>query len=181
MLVRSAGLAESMSRYLIRRIEETATIVLRPYTEIVAVEGGDHLEFIRWRNNQTGKTEEHKIRHIFVMTGADPNISWLDDCVALDDKGFIKTGLDLSPVNLSAEAGLLRVNHICLKLVCHVFLRWVMYKAAVSSVLRPQWVKDQLQSHLFTKHYRNSNVKINQTIDVMTLVTLNTPWAPKGD
>jgi thioredoxin reductase (NADPH) len=102
MLVRSAGLAESMSRYLIRRIEETATIGLRAYTEIVAVEGGDHLEFIRWTNNQTGQTEEHKIRHIFVMTGADPNTSWLDGCVALDDKGFIKTGLDLSPDNLSA-------------------------------------------------------------------------------
>ena len=102
MLVRSAGLAESMSRYLIRRIEETVTIALRPYTEIVGVEGGDHLEFIRWHNNQTGQTEEHKIRHIFVMTGADPNTSWLDGCVALDDKGFIKTGLDLSPDNLSA-------------------------------------------------------------------------------
>ena len=102
MLVRSAGLAESMSRYLIRRIEETATIVLRPYTEIVRIEGGDHLEFVRWQNNQTRQTEEHKIRHIFVMTGADPNTSWLDGCVALDDKGFIKTGLDLSPDNLSA-------------------------------------------------------------------------------
>ena len=102
MLVRSAGLAESMSRYLIRRIEETVTIALRPYTEIVEVEGGDHLEFIRWHNNQTGQTEEHKIRHIFVMTGADPNTSWLDGCVPLDDKGFIKTGLDLSPDNLSA-------------------------------------------------------------------------------
>ena len=101
MLVRSAGLAESMSRYLIRRIEETATIVLWPYTEIVGVEGGDHLEFIRWHNNQTGQTDEHKIRHIFVMTGADPNTSWLDGCVALD-KGFIKTGQDLSPDNLSA-------------------------------------------------------------------------------
>jgi thioredoxin reductase (NADPH) len=101
MLVRSAGLAESMSRYLIRRIEETATIGLRSYTEIVAVEGGDHLEFVRWHNNQTGQTEEHKIRHIFVMTGADPNTSWLDGCVALDDKGFIKTGLNLSPDNLS--------------------------------------------------------------------------------
>ena len=55
MLVRSAGLAESMSRYLIRRIEETATIVLRPYTEIVALEGGDHLESVRWRNSQTGR------------------------------------------------------------------------------------------------------------------------------
>src|ERR1051326_8159895 len=102
MLVRSAGLAESMSRYLIRRIEETATIVLRPYTEIVGVEGGNHLESVRWQNNQTRQTEEHKIRHIFVMTGADPNTRWLDGCVALDDKGFIKTGLDLSPDSLSA-------------------------------------------------------------------------------
>jgi hypothetical protein len=102
MLVRSAGLAESMSRYLIRRIEETATIVLRPYTEIVAIDGGHHLEFVRWHNNQTGQTEEHKIRHIFVMTGADPNTSWLDGCIALDSKGFIKTGPDLSQENLSA-------------------------------------------------------------------------------
>jgi thioredoxin reductase (NADPH) len=100
MLVRSAGLAESMSRYLIRRIEETPTIVLRPYTQIVAVEGGDHLEFVRWQNNQTGQTEEHEIRHLFVMTGADPNTSWLDGCIALDDKGFIKTGPDLLPEDL---------------------------------------------------------------------------------
>ena len=97
MLVRSAGLAESMSRYLIRRIEETATIVLRPYTEIMALEGGDHLESVRWQNSQTGQTEEHKISHVFVMTGADPNTHWLDGCVALE------TGPDLSPENLSAS------------------------------------------------------------------------------
>jgi thioredoxin reductase (NADPH) len=101
MLVRSAGLAESMSRYLIRRIEETATIVLRPYSEISILEGDDHLELVRWQNSQTGQTEEHKIRHVFVMTGADPNTSWLNGCVALDAKGFIKTGPDLSPENLS--------------------------------------------------------------------------------
>ncbi len=102
MLVRSAGLSESMSRYLIHRIEETSTIVLRPYTEIVALEGGDHLESVRWRNNQTGQTEEQKISHVFVMTGADPNTPWLDGCVALDAKGFVKTGPDLSPEDLSA-------------------------------------------------------------------------------
>jgi thioredoxin reductase (NADPH) len=102
MLVRSAGLAESMSRYLIRRIEETDTIVFRPYTEIEALEGGNHLDSIRWRNNQTGETEEHNIRHVFIMTGADPNTSWLNGCVALDARGFIKTGPDLSPENLSA-------------------------------------------------------------------------------
>jgi thioredoxin reductase (NADPH) len=102
MLVRSAGLAESMSRYLIRRIEETDTIVFRPHTEIEAFEGDNHLDSIRWRNNQTGQTEEHNIRHVFVMTGADPNTSWLNGCVALDARGFIKTGPDLSPENLSA-------------------------------------------------------------------------------
>ncbi|MPZ07490.1 MAG: cyclic nucleotide-binding domain-containing protein [Nitrososphaeraceae archaeon] len=100
MLSRSSGLAASMSRYLIRRIEESPKIVVRPHTEIVGLKGGDHLESVRWQNNQTWQTEEHKIRHIFIMTGADPNASWLDGCVALDDKGFIKTGPDLSPENL---------------------------------------------------------------------------------
>jgi thioredoxin reductase (NADPH) len=102
LLVRSADLADTMSRYLIRRIEDTPTIVLRPRTEIIALEGGDHLESVRLRNNETGRTEEHKIRHVFVMTGAAPNTRWLDGCVALDAKGFIKTGPILSPEDLSA-------------------------------------------------------------------------------
>jgi thioredoxin reductase (NADPH) len=103
MLARSSGLADSMSRYLIRRIEESPKIVVRPHTEIAALEGADHLESVRWQNNQTGQTEEHKISHVFVMTGADPNTLWLNSCVALDAKGFIKTGPDLSPENLSAS------------------------------------------------------------------------------
>jgi thioredoxin reductase (NADPH) len=102
MFVRSASLTEKMSRYLIRRIEGSPTIVFRPHTEIVALEGGDRLESVRWRNSQTRQTEERKIRHVFVMTGADPNTRWLNGCVALDAKGFIKTGHDLSPENLSA-------------------------------------------------------------------------------
>jgi thioredoxin reductase (NADPH) len=102
MLVSSASLVENMSRYLIRRIEETPAIAFRPHTEIIALEGGDHLESVRWRNSQTGQTAEHKIRHVFLMTGADPNTSWLDGCVALDPKCFIKTGSGLSPENLSA-------------------------------------------------------------------------------
>src|SRR5215216_538512 len=95
MLVRSVGLAESMSRYLIRRIEQTPAIVLRPHTEIVALEGGNHLNSAYWRNGKTGQTEKHEISHIFVMTGADPNTRWLNGCMALDSKGFIKTGPDL--------------------------------------------------------------------------------------
>src|SRR4030095_7953653 len=102
MLVRANSLAASMSQYLIKRIENTPTIILRTQTEIVTLEGRDHLESVYWRNSQTGQTEKHEIRHIFVMTGADPNTPWLDGCIALDDKGFIRTGPDLSPDNLSA-------------------------------------------------------------------------------
>jgi thioredoxin reductase (NADPH) len=90
-----------MSRYLIRRIEETPSIVLRPRTEIVALEGGDHLGSVHWRSNETGQIEEHAIRHVFVMTGAAPNTRWLDGCVALDSKGFVKTGPLLSPEDMS--------------------------------------------------------------------------------
>ena len=102
MLVRSTGLAASMSRYLIRRIENTPTITLRPQTEIVAVEGDNHLDSIYWRNGKTEQTEKHEISHIFVMTGADPNTRWLNGCIALDSKGFIKTGPDLLPEDLGA-------------------------------------------------------------------------------
>jgi thioredoxin reductase (NADPH) len=103
LLARSTSLVASMSRYLIRRIEESPKIIFRPQTEIVALEGGgDHLESVYWRNSKTGQTEKYEIRHLFVMMGANPNTSWLNDCLALDAKGFIKTGLDLSPENLSA-------------------------------------------------------------------------------
>jgi thioredoxin reductase (NADPH) len=102
ILIRSDGLAASMSRYLIQRIEETPGIVLRPHTEITALEGGDHLERVRWRDNQTGTSETHAIRHVFSMTGAVPNTRWLAGCVARDAQEFIKTGPDLSPEDLAA-------------------------------------------------------------------------------
>ena len=133
---------------------------------IVALEGADHLEFVRWRNSQTGQTEEHGISHVFVMTGADPNTHWLDGCVALDAKGFIKTGPDLSPENLSVQDGPLPVSRICSKPVYRVFLRWAMCEAAASSVSRPRWVKDQSRSHLFIKHSRNRK-QIEHDLDWM--------------
>ena len=102
MLVRAKGLAESMSRYLIRRIEESPVIVLRSRTTIVALEGGDHLERVRWREDQAGSIETQDIKHVFVMTGAVPSTDWLDGCVVLDAKGFIKTGPDLSQDDLAA-------------------------------------------------------------------------------
>ena len=101
MLVRSDGLAKTMSRYLIRRIEETPNIELYTNTEVTALEGTDHVERVTWRNNQTGQTEARNIAHLFSMTGAVPNSAWLGGCVACDQGGFIKTGLDLTTEDLA--------------------------------------------------------------------------------
>jgi len=104
VLVRGPGLAESMSRYLIQRIEDSANVVLRARTQIDALEGADRLERIRWRQLETGESQTRPIRHLFLMTGADPNTTWLKGCVALDDKNFVKTGADLQPGELEAAA-----------------------------------------------------------------------------
>ncbi len=90
-----------MSRYLSRRIEENPAITLRTHTEIVGLDGGHHLERVTWRNNVTGETKTCAVAHVFVMAGAVPNTHWLDGCVALDDKGFIKTGAELDSATIS--------------------------------------------------------------------------------
>lgn len=95
LLVRRAGLAETMSRYLIARIEACPEITVKPRTEVEALEGEGRLQRVRWRDRATDTTETHDIRHLFLMTGADPNTGWLDGCFALDEKRFIKTGTEL--------------------------------------------------------------------------------------
>jgi thioredoxin reductase (NADPH) len=108
MFVRADGLAASMSRYLIRRIERTPSIELRTQVEIVSLEGGpvsdgeDHLERVLVRDRTTSEVRTYNIKHLFVMTGAKPTTGWLGTCVVLDSKGFIKTGPDLSPEDLAA-------------------------------------------------------------------------------
>ena len=113
MLVRSTGLAATMSRYLIRRIEENPKIALRTRTEIAALEGSERLERVRLRDRESGAEETHAIRHVFLMTGARPNTQWLDGCVTLDANGFIKTGPDLTKADLAAaEWPLTRAPHL---------------------------------------------------------------------
>ena len=113
VLVRSKGLAETMSRYLIRRIEQHPGIELHAHTELIALEGEAHLERVQWRNNQSGETEGHDIRHVFIMAGARPATEWLNGCLTLDAKQFIKTGPDLSREELAtAEWPLTRAPYL---------------------------------------------------------------------
>jgi len=101
VLVRSDRLSAGMSRYLVRRIDETPNIDVRTRTEIVALEGDGHLERVYWRDG-TGAMSSHDVKHVFLMTGAEANTEWLNGCVTLDTKGFIKTGTDLSREDLDA-------------------------------------------------------------------------------
>jgi thioredoxin reductase (NADPH) len=98
MLVRSGQLSDTMSRYLIQRIEENPVIELHYYTEIVGLDGDTQLECVTWRDKNTGETSTHDIRYVFIMAGGSPRTDWLKGCVAMDNKGFILTGRDLDPV-----------------------------------------------------------------------------------
>jgi thioredoxin reductase (NADPH) len=100
MLVRGKGLAESMSRYLIRRIEETPNIELRTRTRIVAIAGEEQIENIEIESGGERRATLD-VKHVFMMTGADPNTEWLQSCVVLDEKGFVKTGADITPEELA--------------------------------------------------------------------------------
>ena len=98
MLVRSPRLSDSMSRYLIQRIEENPGIEVHYKTEIVDLEGDTHLERVTWRDKDNRESTTQSIRHVFIMTGASPRTEWLRGCLSLDDKGFILTGRDLDAV-----------------------------------------------------------------------------------
>ncbi len=113
MVIRSGGLAMTMSRYLIRRIEDNPAIVMHTHTEVAGIDGNGHVERVHLRNRQTGAGETMDVRHAFVMMGAVPNTDWLERCVALDDKGFIKTGPDLAAGDLAAAGWpLARAPHL---------------------------------------------------------------------
>jgi thioredoxin reductase (NADPH) len=96
LMVRGAGLAATMSSYLIERIAASANIELHTHLEVAALQGDDAgLVRVRCRGRQDGTLHDVETRHLFLFIGADPNSDWLGECsVALDDKGFVLTGFD---------------------------------------------------------------------------------------
>ncbi|MDJ0942880.1 MAG: FAD-dependent oxidoreductase [Kiloniellales bacterium] len=106
ILVRGPGLAASMSRYLIRRIETTGNIELMTHTEIVDAEGRagsdgeDRLAAVVLKDNRSGETRRLDLGHVFIFIGAAPSTDFVAEGLVLDDKGFVKTGIDLTPEEL---------------------------------------------------------------------------------
>jgi thioredoxin reductase (NADPH) len=108
MLVRSGQLSDTMSRYLIQRLDENPGVELHFKTEITGLEGDTHLDRVTWLDRAKGETSTHDIRHVFVMAGASPRTEWLRGCLAMDDKGFIITGRDLETANGNSKWPLTR-------------------------------------------------------------------------
>jgi thioredoxin reductase (NADPH) len=94
IMVRSSGLADTMSDYLVRRIDQSPKITLHVRTEITELDGDTLLRRVTWTNRGTGRSETRAIGNIFVMIGAEPNTDWLKECLMLDGKGFVITGRD---------------------------------------------------------------------------------------
>lgn len=105
LLVRGPSLAESMSQYLIDRIEATPNIEVLKNTEVVALSGSPHgqLERIRWRHRVSGDETEKAIHHLFLFIGAEPATHWLHGCVSLDAKGFVRTGADVPTQDVHSD------------------------------------------------------------------------------
>ncbi len=101
LLIRAAGLTDTMSQYLIRRIDELPNVTVHVRTEITALDGKDQLSRVTWKT-AAEDPETHDIGHVFLMMGALPCTGWLNSCIALNDKGFVRTGADLRGADLSS-------------------------------------------------------------------------------
>jgi thioredoxin reductase (NADPH) len=111
MIIRGGGLAASMSRYLIERIEATPNIELMFNAEVVALSGDDRsLERVRWKSRLSGEEETADVRNLFLFVGADPATGWLEGCgVTLDRGGFVVTGAQ-SELNLGRPISALETS-----------------------------------------------------------------------
>jgi thioredoxin reductase (NADPH) len=109
LIVRGKGLEATMSRYLIDRIGALPNVDLHVGTEVVGLEGDatDGLSAAVFRDRTTGATHSCALRHLFLFIGADPNAAWLENCVAVDQKGFIVTGGDCPHFADAARRGAL--------------------------------------------------------------------------
>ena len=95
LVVRGPDLERSMSHYLIQQIRQLPNVRVRTGSTIVEAGGGDHLEWLRIVDRDTGAEEKVDTSWLFVFIGAAPRTDWLGQVVRRDENGFVSTGPDL--------------------------------------------------------------------------------------
>jgi thioredoxin reductase (NADPH) len=114
MLVRGEGLAATMSRYLIDRIEATSSIELMTHTELVTLDGDARgLQSVRWRHRPSGEETAASIRHVFLFIGAEPATEWLQGCkLDTDRHGFVQCGGDPAYPLATSRPGVFAIGDV---------------------------------------------------------------------
>ena len=105
VLFRRPDIRETMSEYLVRRLEEAPNVHLHPQAEISALHGNDCADNDRLRLTHLTITEngvENRLDagFVFLFLGAQPCSDWLPEGVRTDEKGFVKTGSALGHLDL---------------------------------------------------------------------------------
>jgi thioredoxin reductase (NADPH) len=102
LVIRGAGLAATMSHYLLQRISSAPKITLYPRSEITDLAGEPELAEVAWTNRSNGSVTRYPVGALFLMIGAKPNTEWLTDSLAVDSSGFVLTGVDSGRPDASA-------------------------------------------------------------------------------
>jgi thioredoxin reductase (NADPH) len=95
LVVRGRSLEDSMSLYLVSRIQAAPNIEVRLGTEVAQARGNGHLEAVTLADRTSGAQEDMAVNWLFVFIGASPRTDWLGGDVVRDAKGFVVTGQEL--------------------------------------------------------------------------------------
>ena len=104
LAVRRRELVETMSQYLVTRVEADPRIEVLQHTEVCGLDGTTHLERVTMEDNQTGVRTTVPCEGLFCFIGAIPATGWLGDCVDLDRSGFVVTDRSLSDEATQSKA-----------------------------------------------------------------------------
>ncbi len=100
VIFRRASLRDTMSEYLVKRLEEHPNIEIIPSTDVIALHGEEGLTGLTHRSRETGAEGHCDCRFLFLFLGASPNTDWLPREMVCDERGFVKTGSDIAPIEM---------------------------------------------------------------------------------
>ena len=106
IVVNQDSLTASMSQYLIDRVLASDRIDVSTSSEVVAVEGGEHLESVAVRNMATGAVTQVAASGLYCFIGAQPASGWLPEQVARDEEGFVLTDVAVPASSATARTRL---------------------------------------------------------------------------
>ncbi|SNT48479.1 thioredoxin reductase (NADPH) [Asanoa hainanensis] len=96
LVVRADSLTAGMSHYLVREVEATPNVSVRLRTEVVGGGGDGALDHLVLRDNAKGTQETVEAAGLFLMIGAKPSTDWLPPEIERDDRGFVRTGQNVT-------------------------------------------------------------------------------------